>query len=85
MLTYILATVTNVLSGREFSTIGDYFIEFISNNFSIILMWIVLVLVIVLNIFYHFAEQYVIKMQESYKLKNIITQNSDPLYLRLPR
>ena len=80
MLTYILATVTNVLSGQEFSTIGDYFIEFISNNFSIILMWIALVLVIVLNIFYHFAEQYVIKMQESYKLKNIITQNSDPLY-----
>lgn len=43
-------------------------------------MWIGLALVIAMNIFYHFEGQHVIKMQESYKLKNIILQNSDPIY-----
>lgn len=80
ILAYVLATVTNVLSERKFSTIVDYFSEFKTNNFSIIIMWIGLALVIAMNIFYHFEGQHVIKMQESYKLKNIILQNSDPIY-----
>lgn len=80
VITYVIATVTNVLSGQEFATVRDFFSEFIKWNFSIGLMWGALVGIIVMYIFYYLMGQWIIKQQTSHKLKNIILQNADAIY-----
>ena len=74
VVTYIIATITNVITAQQYTSFLLILSEMINfNNFSIVLMWVGIIFVIFYNIIYFILDRYVMKMKTGYQLTKILT------------
>lgn len=81
VVTYIIATITNVITAQQYTSFLLILSEMINfNNFSIVLMWVGIIFVIFYNIIYFILDRYVMKMKTGYQLTKILTENTEYIF-----
>lgn len=81
VVTYIIATITNVITAQQYTSFLLIIAEMINfNNFSIVLMWVGIIFVIFYNIIYFILDRYVMKMKTGYQLTKILTENTEYIF-----
>ena len=81
LVTYIIATVTNVIAAREYFQFGEFVTEILNiSNFSIMLMWLGIVMLALFRIIYYILEKFVIRIHTGYKLSKILMDNTDDIF-----